>query len=56
MKIAVAQEHRVPMETPIMLDRPVKHELEKGDYLVYKLRNRPADLTLAGYEFKNPLF
>jgi hypothetical protein len=45
MKVAVTQERRAPVEPPIPLDRPVKRELEKGDYLVYKLCNDPADPT-----------
>jgi hypothetical protein len=50
MKVAVTQECRAPAEPPIPLDRPVKRELEKGDYLVYKLRNDPADPTSGGYD------
>jgi hypothetical protein len=49
MKVAVTQERHAPAEPPIPLDRPVKRELEKGDYLVYKLRNDPADPTSGGY-------
>jgi hypothetical protein len=41
MKVAVMQLRRAPAEPPIPLDRPVKRELEEGDYLVYKLRNDP---------------
>lgn len=52
----MAQERRVPMEPPIALDRPVKRELEKGDYLVYKLRNDPSDPTSAGYDLTIPYF
>jgi hypothetical protein len=45
MKVAVTHERRAPMEPPIPMDRPVKRKLENGDYLVYKLRNNPADPT-----------
>jgi hypothetical protein len=50
MKVAVTQERRAPTEPPIPLDCPVKRQLEKGDYLVYKLRNDPADPTSGGYD------
>lgn len=56
MKVAVPHERRVPMEPPIPLDRPLKRELEKGDYLVYKLRNDPADPTSGGYDLTIPYF
>jgi hypothetical protein len=46
----VTQERRAPAEPPIPFDRPVKRELEKGDNLVYKLRNNPADPTSGGYD------
>jgi hypothetical protein len=48
MKVVVATERRVPMEPPIALERPVKKELEKGDYLTYKLRNDPTDAESPG--------
>jgi hypothetical protein len=56
MKVAVTQERRAPAEPPIPLDRPVKRELEKEDYLVYKLRNNPADPTSGGYDLTIPYF
>jgi hypothetical protein len=56
MKVNVAHERRVPMEPPIALERPVKKELEKGDYLTYKLRNDPADPQSPGYELTIPYF
>ena len=56
MKVAMPHERRVPMEPPIPLDRPVKRELEKGDYLVYKLRNDPADPASGGYDLTIPYF
>ena len=56
MKVIVAHERRVPMEPPIALERPVKKELEKGDYLTYKLRNDPADPQSPGYELTIPYF
>lgn len=56
MKVVVAQERRVPMEPPIALERPVKKELEKGDYLTYKLRNDPADPQSPAYELTIPYF
>jgi hypothetical protein len=52
MKVAVMQLRRAPAEPPIPLDCPVKRELEEGDYLVYKLRNDPADPTSGGYDLE----
>jgi hypothetical protein len=56
MKIsAILHKRRVPMEQPIPLDRPAKRKLEKGDYLVYKLRNDPADdLTIPYFREGTP--
>ena len=56
MKVIVAHERRVPMEPPIALERPVKKELEKGDYLTYKLRNDPSDPQSPGYDLTIPYF
>ena len=52
----MTHERRVPMEPPIALERPVKKELEKGDYLTYKLRNDPADAQSPGYDLTIPYF
>ena len=56
MKVAVQHERRAAIEPPIPLDSPVKKELEKGEYLTYKLRNDPTDNSSGAYELTIPFF
>ena len=44
------------LEPPILLTRPDKKELQKGQYLSFKLYNDPANANSTTYELSVPYF